>query len=354
MVEQTPRWQIGQEVVRPRVNPYTIVQLVGEVGNIHIDQRGRYHVYWHRELPDGQIVLIHHGGESGFGTLSAVKHQHERVILRYTGMVIGIPLEQQNEIPQEEQESGPPTLGRDFPTLATQLSELRLPGEQQIVREWVGVLQDVSQDLPAVRSHGQLAQIREKLDKLLSEKGFVRSINRYKQAAAQSLERSLVGGRSDLLSGASEAQIQLLRRTEQTVAITLGTMKRYNDVERLQISWNEAVNRVVNICGNMSRVLNPNYRADWRDRALSSGVESQVGIFAVLEALKGEPYFSKAQELIADLSPIRRLWEARLDNPFAYGEMAKGLVEPLKELAIWRSRIQDEYTGVNFGKYALA
>lgn len=354
MVEQTPRWQIGQEVVRPRVNAYTIVQLVGEAGNIHIDQKGFYHVYWHREHPDGQIVLIHHGGEDGFKTLSAVKHQHERVILRYTGMMISVPPDQLPEVPQEELQTGLPIVGGDFPTLVRQLRELRLPGEQQKIREWVGVLQDVSQDLPTIRNHGQLTQIREKLDKLLQEKALTRSTNRYKQAAAQSLQRGVGGDRGNLLSGAGEAQLQLLRRAEQTVAITLGTMKRYNDVERLQIFWNELVNKVLASLAHLSTVLNPTYRADFRDRALTTTLEGNSSVFAMLDSLTGEPYYSRARKILDDLSPVKKLWEERHNNPLSYGEMPQVLGEPLKEMAIWKERIQEEYTGVNFGKYSLS
>ncbi len=53
MVEQGPGWRAGQQVETPKVNPYTIVQVIGEAGNIHIDQKGFYHVYWHKESSNG-------------------------------------------------------------------------------------------------------------------------------------------------------------------------------------------------------------------------------------------------------------------------------------------------------------
>lgn len=354
MIEQHPRWQVGQEVAPPKVNPYKIIQLVGEAGNIHIDQKGFYHVYWHRERPDGQIVLVHHGGEEGFSDLLAVKHQHERVILKYTGMRIDIPSDQQTEIPPEERAEGLPTVDGDFPTLAGQLRELRLPGEQRVIRQWIGVLQEVSQDLPTVKSHGQLTEIREKLAELLEKKDLIRSTNKYKQVAVSSLQKGVSGGRGDLLSGASEAQLQFLKRAQQTVNITLGTMKRYNDVEKLQITWNGSVESVFSTLVHLFSVLNPDYRVDWRDRALTHALEGASSVFTILNSLKGEPYFSKAQKMIEVLSPVSRRWEARQRQPLLYEKMPGALEKPLEEIAIWRQRIQEEYTGVDFGKYALS
>lgn len=56
------KWREGQTVEWPKVAPYTIVQLVGDAGNIHISKLGRYHVFWHREGSQGEVHLIHHGG----------------------------------------------------------------------------------------------------------------------------------------------------------------------------------------------------------------------------------------------------------------------------------------------------
>lgn len=353
MAEQQKRWSVGQSVEWPRVNPYAIVQLVGEAGNIHISERGRYHVYWHRELPDGQITLIHHGGPEGFGTLSAIKHQHERVILRYTGMMISISPQQQDEIPQEEQRDGPPIVGGDFPTLTRQLSELRLPGEQQNIREWIGVLQDVSQELPTVINHGQLSRIRERLQQLLSEKSLVRSTNRYKQAAVRSLQAT--GSRGGLLLGVNEAQMQLLRRTEQTVGITLGTMRRYNDLERLQLSWNGVVDKLPGTAGQVLRAIQtPGLVPDDRlGRVININLlHESLSLEGQLGQLKGEPYFSQAQEFIDKLSPVKGYWAQRDDQSMQ--SMQTVLTEQTKEMEIWRRRVKEEHEGVGFGRYNLA
>jgi len=299
--------------------------------------------------------LVHHGGAEGFKTLSSVKHQHERVILRYTGMMIAIPEDQQNEMVEEEQREGIPVMGGDFPTLIRELNQLRIPGEQQIIREWMRELQDINQALPNVTSSGQLTQMRESLQKLLTERSLTNARNRYKKEAVYSLSQSLARG--SLLLGVNQAQLQLLKRAEQTVSITLGTMKRYNDLERLQIAWNGAIDKVIGELTHLSLALNPNYRSDRRESALKAdlGDEKSKGIlFADLESLKGEPYFSKAQLIIEALDPVKRLWQEREANPLSYGQMPEVLVKPLQELAIWRGRIKEEYTGVNFGKYSLS
>lgn len=344
------RWQMGQQVEWPKVAPYTVIQLVGEAGNIHVDQKGHYHNFWHRELPNGDIVLIHHGGPDGFGTLSAAKHQHERVILRYTGMMISIPQEQQGEIPQEEQTDGTPIVGGDFPTLALQLSKLRLPGEQQTLTEWIGVLQNVSQELPAVVNNGQLSRIRERLQELLSEKSLVRSTNRYKQAAVRSL--TATGTRGGLLLGVNEAQMQLLRRAEQTVGITLGTMKRYNDLERLQTSWNGIVDKLPGMAAQVLKAIQtPGLVPDDRvERVININLfHEKLSLEGQLDQLKGEPYFSRAQEFIDTLSPVKRHWEVR-----DFQGMLAVLTEQTREIEIWRRRVKEEYEGVGFGRYNLS
>lgn len=350
MAQPERRWHQGQEVFWPKVHPYSIVQLVGEVGNIHISESGRYHVYWHRELPDGQTTLIHHGGLDGFATLSAVKHQHERVILRYTGMAISVPLEQQSEIPEEEKQEGTPTMGQDFPSLAAQLEQLRLPGEQQILGAWVGTLQNISQELPSVTNHGQLSQIRERLQDLLSQKSLVRSTNKYKQAAVTSLQAT--GTRGGLLLGVNEAQMQLLKRAEQTVSITLGTMKRYNDLERLQISWNGIIDKLPGMAGQVVKVLQRPILEpdDGLERAVNINIfHETLSLEAQLTQLRGEPYFSRAQELIEAISPVKRQW-AQKD----YQSMLGVLTEQTREIEIWRRRVKEEYEGVGFGRYNLS
>lgn len=348
MLEQDIRWQIGQEVSLPRVNSYQIIQLVGRAGNIHIDERGHYHVFWRRGDPDGRIVLIHHGGTDGFADLKAVKHQHERVILRYTGMAITVPFSQFDEIPPEEKQDGIPIQGQDFPTLAAQLNTVRLPGEQQVLQRWIGTLQDISQELPAVTNHGHLSQIRERLDKLLSETSLTRSINKYKQAAVSSLQTARIGQVS-LTSGVSEAQLQLLRRAEQTVAITLGTMERYNAVERLQISWNGVVDKLPGMAAFLLKKLqSPHLLPDDNlDKVVGRVIlhESQ-SLQGQLNLLYGEPYFGKAQEFIDNLAPVKKCWQER-----NYQTMFNILTQQAQELEVWKRRVKEEHEGVGFGRY---
>lgn len=343
------RWQMGQTVDWSKVEPYTIVQLVGEAGNIHISQTGRFHVYWHRQLRDRRIELIHHGGEEGFATLAAVKHQHERVILRYTGLTIQVPLEQAEEVSEEEKQQGPPAFGQTFPQLIEQLGQLEIPGEQQTLNGWIKILQGTNRDLPQVTNHGRLTQIRESLQTL--KDGLDRSINPHKVAAAQALRSGLSGSRGQLLGGINEAQVQLLQRTQQTVAITLGTMQRYNALERLQISWNGVLDRLP---ANTGRVVLALQKPDFDQEQLTRSVSTyllheSIGLIGQLSELKGEPYFGRAQKFIEALSPVSRLWEES-----DYQGMIAVLKEQAQELEIWRRRIKEEYEGVNFGKYALS
>lgn len=340
MVER--RWHEGQMVNWTKVTPYTIVQLIGPAGNTHIAETGRYHVYWHRETVVGdriQTLLIHHGGPEGFPTLQAVKNQHERVILRYVGMAV--------DIPQEKEEEGT-NPDQTFPQLAQRL-RIEIPGEQQRVGEWVNTLQRVSRDLPQIRTHGALSQIREDLAGLL-EGNLSRSLNRYKQSAAVSLVRGLKGSRGALLAGLNEAQLNLLLRAQQTISITLGTMQRYNDLERLQIGWNEIVTQLPSQSARVIDALAPTYDPQRRERAVVSNLYGpNSGIEVQLARLKGEPYYSKARSFLDVLSPSRRLWEERNDSA-----LSKLMERYLPEMEIWKRRVCEESTGVNFGKYALA
>ena len=88
-------------------------------------------------------------------------HQHERVILRYTGLSIQIPLESA-EIPPEEQKEGLPASGPTIPQIIEGFETLEIPGEQHILRGWIQILQDANRDLPNVTVHGKLSLIREK------------------------------------------------------------------------------------------------------------------------------------------------------------------------------------------------
>lgn len=334
-------WLEGQMVSWPKVTPYIIIQIVGSAGNIHIAETGRYHVYWHREKMVGgsmQTQLIHHGGPDGFPILQAVKNQHERVILRYVGIAVDI-------LPQEQEEGITPD--QTFPQLAQRL-RIEIPGEQQRVGDWVSTLQKVSRDLPQIRSHGALSQIREDLAKLL-EGNLSRSLNRYKQLATSSLIHGLEGSRGALLSGLNEAQLNLLLRAQQIVSITLGTMQRYNDLERLQIGWNEIVSQLPSKSARVIDALAPTFDPQRRERAVIGNLYGpNLGIEAQLTQLKGEPYSSRAMRFLHDLQPARRLWEERNDRL-----LSELMMRQLSEMEIWRRRVQEESTGVNFGKYNL-
>ena len=338
---------IGDEIRwSEKVNPYRIAAMVGDAKNIHVADTGRYHVYWHREYwKNGRVVrkLIHHGGRDGFSDLNAVKGQHERVILRYTGMTI--------EIPSDQTEIGVAP-DQNFPQLAKALT-LEIPGEQQIIGSWIKTLQDVSRDLPQTTNHGKLTSIRDELAALLSGK-LSTSINRHKSNAARTLETGLKGNKGELLMNVNKAQLELLIRAQEAVRITLGTMQRYNDLEKLQISWNGIVYQLPVICANAIRVLSPDTPAERIERVMNlSFVNPEQSIQSKLEQLKGEPYFNKAERFIHDLSPVKSLWQNRQQYSSDYKEIITVLTKQAFELEIWKRKIHDENEGVNFRKYSL-
>lgn len=348
MLKENAAWTLGQEVSWPKVGPYTITRLVGEAGNIHIAKNGRYHVYWHRDISNSKSVLIHHGGSLGFDSLKATMHQHERVILRYTGLSIRVPADQIEEVSPEEKKEGIPIAGLTFPELLGQMETLDIPGEQQRINSWVKTLQDTSRDLPHITSHGELSEIREELDKLRQDLGKV--INPHKKAARSAVEKGLYGSKGELLSGVNKAQIHLLERARQTVSIVVGTMQRYNALERLQVDWNRDVIEVHGNAGYVLKVLQSSPIDDEKvARVIRSNILSDnLGFEAKLQRLQGEPYFSRARQFIDNLHPLRKHWEAKNQKA-----MISVLADQAIRLELWKQDIKAEYTGVNFGKYNL-
>lgn len=340
MQEKAAQWQEGQLVTWPKVEPYTITKLVREAGNIHISETGRWHVFWHRELANGRQVLVHHGGSKGFTDLDTVKRQHERVILRYVGIAVEIP-------PEEQEEDIAPQV--TFPEIAQSLRTLEIPGEQQNVSHWIETLQKTNRDLPQVRTHGDLGRIRDSLGGLLRG-NLGRSINKYKRAAATSLENSLQGDRALLLGAVNEAQMQLLLRAQEIVAITLGTMQRYGDLERLQMFWNETIRRIPYIYSGAADILMRDYPQERRERRINIDIlHPTVGVFGLLSELKGEPYHSKALQFIELRDRISQLWEER--NLML---LAEELKKQAAEAQIWKQRVREQYEGVDFGKYDVS
>lgn len=337
MERPAKRWSTGQDVYWTKVKPYTISQLIGEAGNIHISEIGRFHVYWHRDLPNGRRTLVHHGGEEGFPDLASVKHQHERVILRYIGFSIDIPPEENFQ-------------GLTFPQIIDGFEKLIIPGEQQQINDWLRVLQNTIMEIPRVQTHGNLSKIREDLDKLL-QGNLGRSINKYKMAAADNLRHAISGSRPDILVGATEAQKQLLLRSQETVAKTLGTMQRYNVLERQQLAWNDIVRSLPRQYSRSVKALRE-YSGEEMDRVVDTNLfDPEVGVFGNLRLadLKGEPYFSKAREFIGTFNPILKLWEARNIEP-----LANILTQQATKAELWWDSVKQQYTGVDFGRYKLA
>lgn len=337
-MEERFKWHIGQAVKWRKVAPYTISHLVGEAGNIHIAETGRFHVYWHRELLNGGKVLVHHGGEQGFVTLLAAKHQHERVITGYMGMNIDIP-------PEEMEEGVVPD--RNLAQLTQQMS-LEIPGEQQLVGGWIFTIQRATRDLTTARGAGKISFIRGSLEELLQDR-LGRSVNRYKRSAAEALKQSLTGTRPELLSGLSEAQLQLLLRTQEVLAITVGTMKRYNALERLEVSWNDIVVHLPEKYARAVTVLGDSTAEARGTRAINDLIDPQGGVRARLAELKGEPYLSRAREFLDALDPVEKLWQER-----QLPRLVEKLTQQAQEAQVWKERVRDATAGPIFGRFALA
>lgn len=345
-------WVEGQQVplTKDKSSPtYTIAGFIGLAGNIHISETGRYHVFWHREKADGIIILVHHGGEEGFATLRDVKRQHERVLLRYTGVIVPLPLDQPGEIPVEEQTEGIPIAGLTFPEMIRDFRTLELPGEQKTLSRWIVVLQDSNRDLPNVQSIGQLVGIKQNLSQVKGE--LVRSINRHKRNAAVSLEEGLAGSKGELLLAVNKAQIDLLKRSQQTVSIVVGTMQRYDDLDTLQRSWNGIVESLPGITGSVLKTLQaPSFIDEARlERVVHNNIlDEKIGLEARLQQLKGEPYFTKAQEFISSLARLKALARAG-----SYQAMIPVLEKQTLELVVWNRNNRVENAEVDFGKYNL-
>ena len=96
--------------------------------------------------------------------------------------------------------------------------------------------------------------------------------------------------------------------------------------------------------------LEPVYDSLRRERVVVGNLYGpNLGIEVQLAELTGEPYFSKAREFLYALQPARRLWEERNDRV-----LSELVMKQFPEMEIWKRRIQEEYTGVNFGKYSLS
>lgn len=338
----------------PKGRYYIIWDFIGERkkgSNIHIrkneagkeDLDGRYDVYWH----SGKY-LIHHGGEPGFSTIKDVKRQHERVLLGYTGMVIQLPLDS-GEVPAEEQTEGIPTSGIVLPETIRNLRSLEIPGEQQRLNRWIKILQDSNRDLPQVRVSGQLADIRKNLDKV--RKALWASLDPHKKSAGQKIEEGLAGSKGDLLLAANEAQTELLKRTQQTVSIVVGTMRRYDDLERKQIYWNGIVDSLPGIAGGVLKVLlMPSFiDAQRLERSVSNNIlNEKIGIIGKLGELKGQPYYERAKAFLLAFSPLKELAEAGKYEP-----MIPLLEKQAGELQIWANRNREDNPVSDFGKYNL-
>lgn len=335
MAERTRRWHEGQMVELPKVNPYTIVKFVGDAGNIHIDESGSWHSFWHRQLENGGVVLRHSGGKNGFPDLDTIKRQHERVILHYVGLKVDL-------LPED------PHTALNFAEAADRL-QLEFPGEQQLVSSWIDNLQKVTRDLPTIRGVGALGSVRETLRNLL-EGNLGRALNRHKRQAALVISGSVEGTRPEMLRGATDAQLHLLERAHELVSITLGTMQRYNDLEKLQIYWNGIVADLPRTYGGIVRLILDGYPEERLERRVRDDIlHERIGVFRKLLELKGQPYKQRAQRFINSKDKVFELWEAR--NLVGLSNL---LQEETEEAEIWKRMVKNLEVGVDFGKYALS
>ena len=74
-----------------------------------------------------------------------------------------------------------------------------------------------------------------------------------------------------------------------------------------------------------------------------------TSLIARLRGFRAEPYFTKAQEFIQSMTPLRDLWLQRDDQA-----LNRQLTEQLRRLELWKREVGEQRTGINFGKYALS
>lgn len=351
-------WSVDKEVTWPQVEPYTIAKLVGEAGTIHIDTKGHYHSFWHRQkLVNGQILtqIVHNGGREGFEDLTPVMHQHERVIFRYTGRKMIIPEEERQETPPEElQQESPTGYSLTFPGLTRGLArlEVELPAEQWLVGQWIETLQKLTRDLVQVKSHGELSQLRGKLVEVAAQ--LSNSTDPYKQLARQKLrEVGRASNRVEMIRVTGEAEKRLLQRADKIVGVVVGTMNRYNELEKLQVGYTDLIKNVRNSLGELIRLYSRDYheyQPGQRRRAFRAGLIILSSKVESLEQLKGEPYFSKAGQLRRAFGPMltpELISEDRIEDQV----LRRFLHKQAEEVDLWLERAK---IGVDFSRFASA
>lgn len=126
-------------------------------------------------------------------------------------------------------------------------------------------------------------------------------------------------------------------------------MRRYNDLERFQLYWNEIVGNAPYITARVARAFQTGEVKDPHDHvAIRNIISPESGLIRKLAELKGEPYLSRAQEIVRALSRVQELVD-RGDHQ----KVAALLTGVTGELEVWKRRVRQQYTGVDFGKYAL-
>lgn len=308
--------EIGERVILPDGTEYTISGIIGGAKLIHtVEGTGRLFVYWHN--PQDPSFVIANGGNEGFPHVFVVRRQLAHVIDRYRGQIIDIS---QGQWLIEESEEPPATIAELLQELSA-LKERReaienvpeqylISGEQQLLNQWINGLHDISLELTDTQNLGRLSRAREKAQEL-TVGPLSRATNIYKRNAHRAITEGLEGDRVALLRAAMQAQVELLSRSQDIIGKASGSMNRLKDLDSTQVYWNGIVERLPTSLSHITDVLKPTYLEARRRSAMNFFLNSQAGAISVLNELKAEPYYKKAQEFIGALQPIKSLWEAQ-------------------------------------------
>jgi len=346
---QLPK-EVGSKVTLSDGTEYTISGIYGKAGLMHTAlETGNWFIYWH-DHNDPQMVIAN-GGKKGFPDIFVVRRQMIHMIDRY----LGAKLEIDPQLWVDEESEGKQLtfegLADDLKGNLEKQKQLGIPesyiisGEQNLMLDWVGLLQQTNRDIPQISGPGNLNHVREQVAKIVDK--LRPATNQYKRVARQHLEEGLGGDQAKLLGTVIKAQTELLQRSQQIIGKTEGIMDRLNDLDIIQVRWNELVGSFPSTLSHIAATMDSEYNEVRRERAMKGFLNEGMGISGRLGELKGKPYYSRAQNYIEALSPVQELWQRR--DLGAIKSLVDKQILSLKE---WSREVGEQTTGIQFGRFA--
>jgi hypothetical protein len=342
--------QVGKEVSLPDGTGYTISGVYGKAGLMHTaSETGNWFIYWHNDKDPS--ILIANGGKTGFSDIFVVRRQMIHIIDRYLGAKVEIDPElweaEESEGKQLTFEGLANYLGRNLDKQRQlEIAEnYIIPGEQNLITDWISLLQKTNRDIPQIDGAGRLNIVREQIEDLVIN--LKPATNRYKRSARLYLEEGLKRDAPELLGSVIKAQVELLQRSQQIVGKTEGIMARLNDLDIVQLSWNGLIAHIPGTLAHIALAMDPEYDEVRRQRAMGSFFSPNAGIFQKLGELRGEPYYSRAQIYLKALAPIQQAWQ-KGDR----GRVKSLIDKQIPSMKEWYREVREQTTGIQFNRFA--